>query len=158
MPLSQASAGLPILLLRAVRDTAFHIPHDSFFLVDGQLLARHHGAHFPIIVLQTFVIHVRHDVQPFITDGIEWQGEIIKIHHIRIIPVDHIQRPVIEFRLIPFIRQRSPVAPIPLCIQSPHRLAPCAPFMALFVEVLRVVAFPPLSYAIFFRQLAVEVL
>ena len=155
VPAAQAGAGLPGLGLRLVGYASLHVPHHGFFVPFLQYLARHHGAHLSLVVLEALVVYVGQYPHALVADGVEGEHRVVEVEHVGRVAVYQVQRAVVDIGLEGLRGLRGTVAPGPLGVDGVHVPAVLAALVALLVEVLRVVAFPPLALAVGLGQLAV---
>ena len=98
---------------------------------------------------------MRGDLHSCIAHGVEGEHGDVEVEQVGIVTIDGIERAVVEVGG-KFLRRRAgSVAPSPLAMN--HSICPgaLAQRMVLGIEILRVVAFPPCSLAIFLRQPAI---
>ena len=92
------------------------------------------------------VIIVGNDIESRIRYRPERKISIVKIYDVRIVVIDELNRPIIELVCIFLVGRSNPVKfPVPGTVVLAER-------MRLFVELLRIKAFPPFALAVFLGQ------
>lgn len=105
-------------------------------------LPGHHRFVAALVLRHALVVITGNKVQSGITERIERQHGIVEINDSRVIAVDEIHRAVIKLVTIGLVGQRHfGGIPVPLPIVL-------AQGMALFIEILRVVSFPPQAFSV----------
>ncbi len=158
MPLSDAGACLPIFVLNLVRDAALDVPQQALLLTGVQFLSHHHGTLFAVLV-QVVVVDAGQDVQTCLfVASVEGQHGVVEVNHVGVEEVHHLQHAVAELGLVGVVGCRGATSPVPLAADAAAGAVSHAGRVALLVEVLRVVAFPPQALAVVGGEQSVVVL
>ena len=156
MPTTDAGAGLPILFLHTVGDTAFHVPQHILLLVGIELLACDNHLRCTSVLLGTGIVVMSEDILAHIVvAAIEGHSRIVKVYHIGLIVVDTLQHTVLELQLILLRGKRCAITPFPLAMYGSRLTPSVAGDMILCIQFLRVIALPPLLGAIRIEGIAI---
>ena len=102
------------------------------------------------------IIVVSQDVETYLViAAVERQHGIVEIDHVGLVGVDALQYAVLELTFEGLTGQRGTVLPIPLRMGRTRLLPPPTGLMTLGIELLRIIAFPPLSLAVGLSQIAI---
>ena len=101
------------------------------------------------------VVEMGGDAQAGVAHGPQRQCGVVEVDEIGLIPVDEIDRAIVELVAIGLVREAGAVVPVPLAKQGVRVGAAGAARVVLRVEVLRVEAVPPLALAVGLGELAV---
>ena len=155
MPAAYARARLPGAFKYFVGRSALHVPYKAFLLLVGKYLAEHHGLKPSAVRSHVVIIEVCGDFQPRVAERIERHAGDVEVKQVGIIPVDYVERAVVEVGAKLLRRHICSPAPRPLAVYCAVVPAVLAQRMVLRVKVLRVVAFPPFALAVGRGELAV---
>ena len=88
-------------------------PYDGLFMFSFQLLSEDYGIEIALVKLRVLVIVVRHDFQPRIVDGPEWEYAVVKIDQVGMILVYHVHCAVEEVVVVALWGDRGSFGPVP---------------------------------------------
>ncbi len=146
VPCSEACAGLPRFLLAVGGHAFLHVPYQCFLVLVLKLFAEYHGVEFTAVALHVAVVEMSHYVESRVVDRPEGEHAVVEIYQVGVVVVYHVDGAVEEVVVVLLRGYGGAFGPVPD--------VPCvaAERVVLHVQFLRVVAFPPFAFAVFFCQ------
>ena len=150
MPPTDAIARLPRLFNNLIGSPALHVPCQCLALTFVENLSENHGSRIG-------VVEMGGDLHARVADVIEGQHRHVEVDQIRLVAVDGIQRTVVEISHKCLCGFCGPMCPVPLLVNLAVAPRAVAQRMVLGIEFLWVISFPPLAFAVLFRQMSVVI-